>query len=49
MQGQNMLGFDNIALIEEIERKRRRPKARQAPIGGDIDMEHLLNLVDKDV
>ena len=25
MQGQNMLGFDNIALIEEIERKRKRP------------------------
>ena len=44
-----MLGFDNIALIEEIERKRRRPTARQAPIGDDIDMGHLLHLIDKDV
>ena len=49
MQRQNMVGLDSIDLIEGIEHKRRGPKAGHASIGSDIDMEQLLNLVDKDV
>ena len=47
MQGRNMLGFDTLELIEKIESKRKRAGGVQ--IDSEVDMQHLLNLVDKDV